>query len=83
MVFTDTGDMVAYIARHWATAATATVSPPVSLAALQAPFAAVNIGLATFADSLAAQGAEVVSLDWRPPAGGDEKLMALLAKMKN
>jgi hypothetical protein len=31
----------------------------------------VNLGLASFADNLAAVGAEVVQVDWRPPAGGD------------
>jgi FdrA protein len=55
---------------------------PVSVAAFHAPFAAVNVGLESFAASLESQGAEVISVDWRPPAGGDERLMALLAKMK-
>src|ERR1700690_2668030 len=32
----------------------------------------VNPGLASFADNLAAVGAEVAQVDWRPPAGGDE-----------
>jgi FdrA protein len=29
-----------------------------------------------------AQDAAVVQVDWRPPAGGDEKLMALLERMR-
>ena len=33
--------------------------------------AAVNVGLSTFADALRDQGAAVVEVDWRPPAGGD------------
>jgi FdrA protein len=45
--------------------------------------AAVNIGLESFFDSLKDQGAEVVHVDWRPPAGGKEDLMAILAKLKN
>ena len=45
--------------------------------------AAVNICLESFFDSLKIQGAEVVHVDWRPPAGGKEDLMAILAKMKN
>lgn len=45
-------------------------------------FAAVNVGLESFYDSIEAQGAAAVHVDWRPPAGGDERLMALLAKMK-
>ena len=32
---------------------------------------AVNLGLSTFADALRDQGAPVVEVDWRPPAGGD------------
>lgn len=55
----------------------------VSLDAFQAPFAAINVGLESFAASLSGQGAEVISLDWRPPAGGSERLMALLSKMKS
>jgi FdrA protein len=45
--------------------------------------AAVNIGLESFYDSLKTQGAEVIHVNWRPPAGGKEDLMAILAKMKN
>ncbi len=55
---------------------------PVPLEAFHAPFAAINVGLESFAESLQAQGASVVQVDWRPPAGGNERLMALLAKMK-
>ncbi len=49
---------------------------------LEPPFRAINCGLASFADSLTAQGAEVVHLDWRPPAGGNEALLAILDKMR-
>jgi FdrA protein len=44
--------------------------------------AAINLGLESFYESLKDQGAEVVQVDWRPPAGGNEKLMDILAKMK-
>jgi FdrA protein len=43
---------------------------------------AINIGLESFYESLQGQGAEAVHVDWRPPAGGNEKLMDILAKMK-
>ena len=43
---------------------------------------AINVGVESFYDSLKAQGATAVQVDWRPPAGGNEKLMAILAKMK-
>ncbi|MDE0199059.1 MAG: acyl-CoA synthetase FdrA [Caldilineaceae bacterium] len=45
-------------------------------------FAAINVGLETFTDSLRDQGAEVVHVDWRPPAGGDERLASLLTRLR-
>ncbi|MCS7038190.1 MAG: protein FdrA, partial [Anaerolineae bacterium] len=56
--------------------------PPVSLAALTQPLAALNVGLESFADSLTAQGAGVVQVDWRPVAGGNERLAGILARMR-
>lgn len=56
---------------------------PVPLEVLQPPVAAINVGVETFYSSLAAQGARAVQVDWRPPAGGDEKLMALLERMRS
>jgi len=41
----------------------------------------VNIGLESFAQDLKAQGVAVVQVDWRPPAGGDARLAALLAEL--
>lgn len=41
----------------------------------------INIGLDGFADELAQQGIAVVRVAWTPPAGGDAKLAALLAKL--
>ncbi|RME46305.1 MAG: acyl-CoA synthetase FdrA, partial [Chloroflexi bacterium] len=57
--------------------------PPVSSDAIRQPLAAINVGVESFAESLRAQGATVVQMDWRPPAGGNEKLAALLARMKS
>ena len=56
--------------------------PPVNLEQLDQPLAAINVGLESFYDSLVSQGAQAVHVEWRPPAGGNEKLAALLAKMK-
>jgi FdrA protein len=63
----------------------AAVEPKVSveLAKLQQPLAGINVGLESFAESLVAQGAESIQVDWRPPAGGNEKLMAILERMKS
>lgn len=57
--------------------------PAVDLAVLQQPLAAINVGLESFTESLAAQGASVIQVDWRPPAGGNEKLMAILERMRS
>ncbi len=43
----------------------------------------VNIGLESFAEGLRAEGVEVVQVDWRPPAGGDPHLTALLASLQD
>lgn len=56
---------------------------PVDLGWLSAPFSAINAGLESFAESLTAQGAGAVHVDWRPPAGGNEKLMGILARLKS
>lgn len=50
---------------------------------LDLPLRVINIGLASFADDLRAQGVQVVELDWRPPAGGDARLAALLDGMED
>jgi FdrA protein len=54
----------------------------VPLAVLQQPLAAINVGLASFAESLQAQEAPVIHVDWRPPAGGNERLAAILERMR-
>jgi FdrA protein len=52
-------------------------------AALNKPLAAINVGLESFTESLIAQHAQAVHVDWRPAAGGNEKLMSILEKMKS
>ncbi len=54
----------------------------VSLESIEKPLAAINVGLDSFAESLIAQEAQVIHVDWRPPAGGNEKLAGILARMK-
>ena len=41
----------------------------------------INIGLERFAWELDQQGAEVVNVDWSPPAGGNSKIADLLSKL--
>lgn len=55
---------------------------PVPLESIRPPLAAVNVGLESFYDSLRAQGAMAVQVEWKPPAGGNEKLAGILARMK-
>jgi hypothetical protein len=45
------------------------------------PIRVVNVGLELFAETLEADGVEVIHVDWRPPAGGDLRLAALLAAL--
>jgi FdrA protein len=47
------------------------------------PLQVINIGIAGFADDLKAAGVAVIHLDWRPPAGGDPRLAALLASLQD
>ncbi len=44
---------------------------------------ALNIGLAGFAEPIAAAGATALNLDWRPPAGADRELGLLLARLED
>jgi FdrA protein len=47
------------------------------------PLKVVNLGLSMFADSLRAEGIEVIHVDWRPPAGGDARLANILAALED
>ncbi|MDM8528458.1 acyl-CoA synthetase FdrA [Anaerolineales bacterium HSG24] len=55
---------------------------PVSLSTLDQPLAVINVGLESFTASLQTQQAAVIHVNWRPPAGGNQKLMDILARMK-
>ena len=54
----------------------------VDLSILNQPLAAINVGLQSFTESLTAQEAHVIQVDWKPAAGGNEKLMGILERMK-
>jgi len=49
--------------------------------ALPAEVRVVNVGLGVFGESVRAQGAPVVDLDWRIPAGGRPDLVAALVRL--
>ena len=42
---------------------------------------AINLGVFGFAESLQDQGAEVIHVDWSPPAGGDAEMAELLDRL--
>ena len=48
---------------------------------LTSPISVINVGLEGFAIELHGLGVPVVHVRWSPPAGGDAKLAALLAKL--
>ena len=59
-------------------------SPPVGRVCaelLQSRPRVINLWLAVFATDLDAQDVDVVHVDWRPPAGGDEDLARLLSML--
>ncbi|MCB0106186.1 MAG: hypothetical protein KDE53_09760, partial [Caldilineaceae bacterium] len=58
------------------------IGTAVDSAILRQPLAAINVGLESFTASLTDQGAAVIQVDWRPPAGGNERLAGILARMK-
>jgi FdrA protein len=80
-VFRTATETVEYVCLHFG-ANRKNKFTPVDLERLQRPLAAINVGLESFYESLTSQGAQAIHVDWRPPAGGNEKLVSLLAKMK-
>ena len=53
------------------------MSDPVSQL-LNLPLIVINIGVDKFAKNLEDQNVEVLHVDWRPPAGGDQEMIDLL-----
>jgi len=54
----------------------------VDLETLKKPMAGINVGLEAFAEALIDQESQVVHMDWKPVAGGNEKLAGILERMK-
>lgn len=42
----------------------------------------INVGQAFFADELEKAGVKVQRVEWKPPAGGNEKIIGLLDRIK-
>ena len=81
LVFRTAAEAVEYITLRLSRGAS-DPSTLVNLEQLKQPLAAINVGLESFYESLNSQGAQAVHVEWRPPAGGNERLASLLARMK-
>lgn len=42
----------------------------------------INMGLDSFGDDLKDQSIKTIQMRWKPPAGGNKKMMSLLSKLK-
>ena len=47
-------------------------------APIQQQVRVINMGIDSFSEDLKKAEVPVIQMDWRPPAGGDRKLIALL-----
>ncbi len=72
----------AILGRHVRAAADTSPGPGVDPAALAEPFSAINVGLESFYDSLGEQELDALQVDWRPPAGGDRRLLEILDRLR-
>ena len=57
------------------------MTQPSSTTPLPQHVGVVNVGLPLFADAVASQGAPVISVDWRVPAGGQPALVTALGRL--
>jgi len=48
---------------------------------LATPVVVINLGVEDFAENLEIQGAQVLHVNWTPPAGGDPEIIAILDKI--
>lgn len=48
---------------------------------LNSPLVVINLGLDKFAQNLEDQRVEVMRVEWRPPAGGDQEMIELLDQL--
>jgi len=42
----------------------------------------INMGLQSFNENLKKQNTKTVQVNWKPPAGGNKKMLSLLDKLK-
>jgi hypothetical protein len=46
------------------------------------PLQVANIGLMSFYEAVKTQKVTCIHVDWKPPAGGDEKLLSILSRLQ-
>ncbi len=76
------GQIIQSLSQSAQTAKSAT-GKAVDLERMKQPLAVINAGLESFAESIKAQDAAAIHVDWRPPASGNEKLASILQRMKS
>jgi FdrA protein len=52
-----------------------------SMGLFQETIVAINVGVQDFGRALEQQEIQVIYVDWAPPAGGDEEMLALLDQL--
>jgi len=76
------GEIIEALAKAGVSSEVGFVGTPVALESLNQPLGAINAGLESFSESIKDQDAKSIHVDWTPPAGGNEKLAAMLERMK-
>ncbi len=49
---------------------------------IEKPVRVINMGIESFSEDLRKAQVDVIQMDWRPPAGGDRKWIALLDSLE-
>jgi FdrA protein len=49
----------------------------------QSKLVVLNIGVELFHDAIKNAEGQSINMDWRPPAGGDKKLLEIINKIKD
>ncbi len=80
IVFTNPATCFEAVAHMLLPAPAESDNTPIQLSTGQ--LSVLTVGLESFHDSVVEQGGQSIHVDWKPPAGGNEKMMALLARLK-
>jgi len=53
-----------------------------NISPIEQPVRVINMGIESFSEDLRKTEVDVIQMDWRPPAGGNRKLIALLDSLE-